>query len=218
MQCLRVSLSLFLLCCIPFPLGFLNHPVRSGCCGCRQFPFSSIVHQIDYFFPSIVPDKTSQLTHPVRTRLAPSHRPGTHPFRIHAAYMAFRTAPKDMFVTKCTLNIFPVPRQIFSAFLYRVITSFIMIFNPGQKLFGRKKLIFINIFIKPPFCNRFLIQGIPGYPVNIFHQMEPVCHQLAFPDIILRRTDPACPVAVDINALSNIIVIMLSNIGIHLFP
>ena len=117
-QCLRVSLHFFLLCCIPFPLGFLNHPVRSGCCGCRQFPFSSIVHQIDYFFPSIVPDKTSQLTHPVRTRLAPSHRPGTHPFRIHAAYMAFRTAPKDMFVTKCTLNIFPVPRQIFSAFLY----------------------------------------------------------------------------------------------------
>ena len=59
MQCLRVSLHFFLLCCIPFPLGFLNHPVRSGCCGCRQFPFSSIVHQIDYFFPSIVPDKTS---------------------------------------------------------------------------------------------------------------------------------------------------------------
>ena len=149
MHCIRVSLNLFLLCCIPFPLGFLNHPVRSGCCDCRQFPFSSIVHQIDHFFPAIIPDKASQLTHPVCTRLAPSHRPGTHPFRIHAAYMAFRTAPKDMFVTKCTLNIFPVPCQIFSAFLYRMITSFIMIFNPGQKFFGRKKLIVINIFIKP---------------------------------------------------------------------
>ena len=34
MQCLRISLNLFLLCCIPFPLGFLNHPIRSGCCSC----------------------------------------------------------------------------------------------------------------------------------------------------------------------------------------
>ena len=98
MQCLRVSLNLFLFCCVPFPLGFLNHPIRSGCCGCRQFPFSSIVHQIDHFFPAIIPDKASQLTHPVCTRLTPSHRPGTHPFRIHAAYMAFRTTPKDVFV------------------------------------------------------------------------------------------------------------------------
>ena len=148
MQCLRIFLNLFLLCCIPFPLGFLNHPIRSGCCGCWHFPFSPIIHQIDYFFPSIVPDKTSQLTHPVCTRLAPSHRPGTHPFRIHAAYMAFRTAAKHMFVMKRTLDIFPVPWQIFSAFLYRLITSLTMVFYPGQELFGCKELIFINIFIK----------------------------------------------------------------------
>ena len=145
MQCLRVSLNLFLLCCILFPLGFLNNPIRSGCCGCWQFPFSSIIHQINYFFPAIVPNKTSQLTHPVRTRLAPSHWPGAHPFRVHAAYMAFRTAAKHMFVMKRTLNIFPVSWQIFSAFLYRVITSFTMVFYPGQELLGCKKLIFINI-------------------------------------------------------------------------
>ena len=87
----------------------VNHPIRSGCRSCRQFPFSSIIHQINYFSPAIVPNKRSQFTHPVRTRLAPSHWPGTHPFRIHAAYMAFRTAAEHMFVVKRTLNIFPVP-------------------------------------------------------------------------------------------------------------
>ena len=142
MYCLCVPLNLFLFCCVPFPLGFLNHPIRPGCYGYRQFPFSSIVYQIDHFFPAIIPDKASQLTHPVCTRLAPSHRPGTHPFRIHAAYMAFRTAPKNLFVMECTLDIFPVSYQIFSAFLYCVITPFTMVFYPGQELFGCKKLTF----------------------------------------------------------------------------
>ena len=68
MQCLCVPLNFSLLLRIPFPLTFFNHPVCTCCRGCIQFLLPSIVHQIDYFFPAIVPDKTSQFTHPVCSR------------------------------------------------------------------------------------------------------------------------------------------------------
>ena len=130
-----IPLDFSLLLCIPFSLTFLNDPVCTSCHSYSQFPLSSIAHKIDYFFPTIVPYKTSQFTHPIATRFTPSHRSGTHPLRIHAAHMPFCTTPQDMFVMECSLDILPVPHQILPALLYCTVTSFTMILDPCQKFF-----------------------------------------------------------------------------------
>src|SRR5699024_3297333 len=132
--------------------------------------------------------------------------------------MSFRAAPQYVLIMECPLDILPVPNKICPAVFYRAVAPFTVVLDPGQELFGCQKLIFINILIEPSFCDPFFIQRIPGYPVDVFHQMKSVCHKSAFPYIVGSRTDPAPSIAVDINTLQHILVIMLTDISIYGFP
>ena len=114
-QRLCVPLNFSLLLRIPFPLTFFNNPVCTCCRDCIQFLFPSIVHQIDYFLPSIVPDKTSQFTHSVWSRFAPSHWSGTHSAGQYMAYMTFGTAPfYTVLVSQAKFSCHPIREYIVS--------------------------------------------------------------------------------------------------------
>ena len=132
--------------------------------------------------------------------------------------MSFRAASPHMLIMECPLDILPVSNKIRPAVFYRAVAPFTMVPDPGQELFGCQKLIFINILIEPSFCDPFFIQHIPGYPVDIFHQMKPVCHESAFTYIVGSRTDPAPAIAVDINTFQYVQIIVPPDISIYRFP
>src|SRR5699024_5677866 len=132
--------------------------------------------------------------------------------------MPFRAASQYMFIMECPLDILPVPNKICPALFYCTATSFTMIPDPGQEFFGCQQLIFIDILIEPSFCDPFFILCISGHPVDVFHQMEPVCYELTLIHITGRRPDPVPSIAVDINAFQYVRIIVLPDISIYRFP
>ena len=114
--------------------------------------------------------------------------------------MAFCAAAEHVLVPERSVDRLPVIDQIGAYLLHnRIIITGVL--YPRQHLLGCQQVVLVDVFIKSLLDPLLIVQHEPGYPIDIFHQVEPIRNKNALVNVIHARFDPARPISTDIHLL-----------------